>query len=392
MTRVRTAVVIGGGIAGPVVARALHRAGIEATVYEGRPEPGDGVGGAIAVAPNGMAALDVVGAAGPAAAAAWPVHRQVMTVGRKRIGLPALAGAGPLQMIHRSDLHRVLAAGVPIEFGKRLVDAVPEPAGVTAVFADGTEARADVLIGADGVHSTVRRLIDPAAPGPRYTGMIAFEGRSPRDVPEEPGTMIFAFGRRGYYLYGPAPGGGTTFGVNLPHRPLTVTEARAIPRERWKETLLETYGEDSPGGDLIRALPAGELTVNGALHIMPPVPHWHRDRMVLVGDAVHAPSNSSGQGASLSVESAVELAQCLRDFPDPGEAFTHYERLRRRRVEKVAARAARTNTAKAPGPIAKALMPIVMPIFMRLVLNPERILGPEQRYRIDWALDRSTGR
>jgi 2-polyprenyl-6-methoxyphenol hydroxylase-like FAD-dependent oxidoreductase len=384
MSRVRTVAVIGGGIAGPVAALALRRAGIAATVYESHPTTADGVGGTIAIAPNGMAALDIVGAAAPAAAASWPVHRQVMTVGRKRLDLPGLPDAGPLHVIHRSDLYRILAADAPIEYGKRLVNAVSHGTGVTAAFADGDRIEADVLIGADGVHSTVRRLIDPAAPGPHFTGMVALEGRSPLTVPEEPGTMIFAFGRRGYYLYGPALGGGTTFGVNLPHRPLSIAAARAIPRPQWKEKLLEVYGSDTPGGDLIRALPADELTVNGALHIMPPVPHWHRGHMVLTGDAVHAPSNSSGQGASLAIESAIELARCLRDIPDVTDAFRRYEHLRRERVEKVAARAARTNNVKAPGPIGRALMPIIMRAFMRFAMNPEKVIGPEQRYRIDW--------
>ena len=83
---------------------------------------------------------------------------------------------------------------------------------VTAVFADGSTASGDVLIGADGVHSTVRRLIDPSAPGPRYTGMLAFEGRSDASVPDDPGTMTFAFGRKAYYLYWSLPGDGTTWG------------------------------------------------------------------------------------------------------------------------------------------------------------------------------------
>ncbi|WP_172457040.1 FAD-dependent monooxygenase, partial [Nocardia farcinica] len=76
------------------------------------------------------------------------------------------------------------------------------------------------------------------------------------------------------------------------------------------------YGDDTPGGQLARATTADQLETVGALHIMPPVPHWYRGRMVLVGDAVHAPSNSSGQGASLAIESAIELARCLRDIPE----------------------------------------------------------------------------
>src|SRR5262249_25672287 len=122
-----------------------------------------------------------------------------------------------------------------------------------------------------------------------------------------------------------------------------------------------------------------------------PVPHWHRGRMVLVGDAVHAPSNSSGQGASLAIESAVQLARCLRDIPDVPSAFATYEGLRRGRVEGVAARAAKINHRKAAGPVGRALMPILMRAFMKLVMNAEKTIGAEQRYRIDWAALAGTG-
>jgi 2-polyprenyl-6-methoxyphenol hydroxylase-like FAD-dependent oxidoreductase len=106
--------------------------------------------------------------------------------------------------------------------------------------------------------------------------------------------------------------------------------------------------------------------------------------MVLVGDSVHAPSNSSGQGASLAIESAVEVARCLRDLPDVPSAFAAYEGLRRRRVERIASRAARINHAKAPGPVARALMPVLMSILTKVAMNPEKTMGPEQRFRIDW--------
>jgi 2-polyprenyl-6-methoxyphenol hydroxylase-like FAD-dependent oxidoreductase len=392
MSRTRTVTVVGGGIAGPVTALALRMAGIEATVYEAHPSPADGLGVEIALAPNGVAALDIVGAAEATIAASLPIHRQEMSVGsQKRIALPVLEGVGPLRMILRTDLYRLLldlaaANGVRVEQGRRLVDVVEGPDSVTAVFADGSEATSDVLVGADGVFSTVRRLIDPAAPGPQYTGMLALDGLASADSGNDAGVMTFAFGRNGYYLYWPAAGGGTTWGVNLPSaRALTIAEARAIPAAEWMRRLLETYGEDTPGAELLRTTDPAALHVNGALHIMPPVPHWHRGRMVLVGDAVHAPSNSSGQGASLAIESAVELARCLRDFDDVPEAFAAYERLRRPRVERVAKQAARTNSTKAPGPIGRTLMPILMPIFIRLAMKPEKYLGPTQRHRIDWA-------
>jgi 2-polyprenyl-6-methoxyphenol hydroxylase-like FAD-dependent oxidoreductase len=165
-------------------------------------------------------------------------------------------------------------------------------------------------------------------------------------------------------------------------RALTLAQARQRPNEEWLRVLAQTCRDDDLGAELVRTTPPDRLQATGALHIMPPVPHWHRDRVVLVGDAAHAPSNSSGQGASLAIESAVELARCLRDLPDPAAAFVAYERLRRARVEAIAARAAKVNHVKAPGPVARAVLPVLMPVFARL-MRPEKTLGPEQRFRMD---------
>ncbi|WP_432864247.1 FAD-dependent oxidoreductase [Microbispora rosea] len=379
--------IIGGGIAGPVTALALRKAGMDATVYEAYPTGADGAGGSLALAPNGMAALEIVGVAGAVRAAAQPSTRSVMTLAnRTRLELPSPAGVGPLHTVRRADLYRALRdeavrQGVRVEYGRRLTGVE----GDTAVFGDGSRARFDVLVGADGVHSTVRRLIDPDAPGPKWTGMLGLEGVSSYEVPEDPKTTVFAFGRRGYYLYWRNAAGGSTWGVNLPyHRPLSLAQAREVPREEWMRVLREIYGEDVPGRDLIRHTPATSMQVTGALYIMPSVPRWHRDRMVLVGDAAHAPSNSSGQGASLSIESAVQLARCLRDIEDVPRAFATYERLRRSRVEKVAARASKANHAKTPGPVMQKLMPLLMPLLLKTFMDPDKTVGPEQRYRIDW--------
>lgn len=391
MTKIKSALVIGGGIAGPVAAVALRKAGIEATVYEAYPNTADGVGGSLALAPNGVAALRAVGADEAVLAAGRPLQRTIMAIGAKRhFDLPGVPGLPPMQVMWRADLHRALhdhavAQGVHVVHGKRLVGAEESPSGVTARFADGTTATADVLIGADGVRSTVRGLIDPNAPGPKYTGMLGFEAIVDCDVPGGPGSITFAFGRRAYYIYRPRPGGGAEWGANLPwHTPLPLAEARAVPAEEWLRRLHDAYGDDDPGRQLVEHTSADRLQVIGALQIMPKVPHWHGGRMVLVGDAVHAPSNSSGQGASLAIESAVELARCLRDLPDAPSAFAAYEHLRRDRVEMIAAQAARINHAKAPGPVARAVMPLLMPVMTRTVMNPEKVSGPVLRHRIDW--------
>ncbi|WP_144127587.1 FAD-dependent oxidoreductase [Catellatospora sichuanensis] len=390
MTDVSTAIVIGGGIAGPVTAMALRKAGIAATVHEAYPSTADGVGGTLALAANGLAALRIVGVDQAVVAIGLPISKTVMEVGGKRLEMPGLADVAPMQLVHRADLYRVLhdaaaAQGITTEYGKRLTGARETPSGIVATFADGSTASADVLIGADGVRSTVRTLIDPDAPGPRHTGTLGFEAAADVDVPVEAGTMTFAFGKRGYYLYWPQPGGGTGWGVNLPQdRPYTMAEARAVPKAEWMRTLRQAYADDLPGHDLMQRSNPDELQIVGSLQIMPPLRHWHRGRMVLVGDSAHAPSNSSGQGASLAIESAIQLARCLRDLPDVPSAFAAYEGLRRSRVEGIAKRAARVNQAKALGPVGRLLMPIMMRAVMRVAMNPEKTLGPVQRYAIDW--------
>ncbi|AHH16104.1 FAD-binding monooxygenase [Nocardia nova SH22a] len=387
MSAVTSALVIGGGIAGPVAATALHKAGIEATVYEAYPGPAHNIGSALGFAPNGPAALDIIGVGDAVRALAAPVTRSVMSLGRKTIEMPA--GPQPLYTIDRSDLHRVLhdhavAAGVGIEYSKRLVGVDEHPGGVTARFADGSTATADILIGADGIKSRVRALIDPQAPGPDYTGMLGFGAYTecPVDIPAQ--TMVFAYGRHAYYLYWSMPDGRIAWGANLPHKQyLSLTEAREVPAERWLRTLAEVYGEDSPGAELVRNTPPQDLVTTGGLHIMPPVPHWYRDRMVLVGDAVHAPSNSTGQGASLAIESAIQIARCLRDFDDPATAFAAYERIRRPRVEKITARGAKINQSKTVGPVMRRLMPVMMPLATK-AFKIDEVLAREQGYTIDW--------
>ncbi|MCW3815383.1 FAD-dependent monooxygenase [Micromonospora sp. DR5-3] len=380
MSAVRTALVIGGGIGGTVTAMALARAGIEATVHEAYPGDADGVGAMLSLAPNGLAALRIVEAEEAVQAAGHPVPGVVLAdgAGNQLSEFHGFPGLPATHAMARADLYRALtdhalARGVKIDYGKRLVAAEERPDAVTAVFADGSTASADVLIGADGIRSTVRTLIDPAAPGPEYAGVLGFGGLAAEDtVPAAPGTMYFAFGSS-FIGYWRLPDGQLCWFASLPRtEPLSRAEVHRIPAEQWLAELRERYADHVPGAQLLAHTTPDTLMATGPVERMPSVPHWHRGRLVLVGDAVHAPSSSSGQGASLAIESAIELARCLRDLPDHA-AFDAYERLRRGRVELIGGNAAATNRAKA----GQAASPPTLP-------SPEQMFGPVHRHLIDW--------
>ncbi len=391
MTHTRTALVIGGGIAGSVAAMALRRAGIEATVYEAYDSTADGIGGALSIAPNGLDALGVIGADDAVRRVGIPMTAMVMQswTGKQLGAFGSPPGLPPMQLVWRADLYRALydeasRRGVRTEHGKRLVGTEDTGEGVTAHFADGTRASADVLIGADGIRSTVRALIDPAAPQPRYVGLLGFGARmNDTGLPSTDGKMYMVFGKRAFFGYQVLDDGSGGWFANLPHRqPMTMTEARAVDAGEWLRVLRAAFADDrTPARDMLRRVDPADLLVTGGLEDIPTVPTWHAGRTVLIGDAAHATSPSSGQGASLAIESAVQVTRCLRDLPHE-EAFRAYEGLRRSRVERIIAMAARTNSDKAAGPFARVLRDLLMPVAMKLA-KPEKWAW-QFDYHIDW--------
>ncbi|MBP0450028.1 FAD-dependent monooxygenase [Kitasatospora sp. RG8] len=392
----RKALVVGGGIAGPVTALALRRAGIEAEVFEAYRTSAEGIGGTFMIAPNGLGALATVGLEAEVGRIGQPVGPMVIEDGKGRV-LAEFSGLADLprgRLMRRAELYEVLQqrlreSGIEVRYGKRLVGAEEGPDGITARFADGTTATGDLLIGADGTGSTVRTLIDPAAPAAEYTGLLGIGGYSPYRLPGRAGrgeSVHFANGARAFFGYwGLADGSGTAWFSNIPQpEPLGLEQVRAVGQEEWLRRCRDLHADDLPAREVLRVADATTMEVFPRLEIMPSVPHWYRGRMVLVGDSVHAPSNSSGQGVSLAVESAVELARCLRDLPDHTAAFAAYEAMRRPRVRKIAADAARTNSQKSSGPVGRMLFKVIAPIAMRTFMSPEKTLRPVHGYRIDW--------
>jgi FAD-dependent urate hydroxylase len=388
------ALIAGGGIAGPVTAMALQRAGIDAEVYEAH-APGTGDAGSyLTVASNGLDALRAVGADKPVLAAGFPTPVNVLLSGTgRRLGTVGnggrLADGTVSHTIKRARLYQALheeaaGRGIRVEHGKRLAGAEPAAGGgVVAVFADGTRAVGDLLVGADGVHSTTRRLIDPAAPGGRYVGLVNFGGYTPGGAgSSEPGAWHMIFGRRAFFGHVADPDGGAVWFANVPRPPVTPAERAATTDEQWRRQLAELFaGDTGPASGLIAD---GVLELAGDnTHDLPSVPAWHRGPMVIVGDAAHAPSPTAGQGASMAAEDAVVLAKCMRDVAGIPEAFATYEGLRRRRVERIVAQGARTGRAKTPGPVGRALRDLALPLVFKLLVT-DRSMAWIHDHHVDW--------
>jgi 2-polyprenyl-6-methoxyphenol hydroxylase-like FAD-dependent oxidoreductase len=344
------AVIIGGGIAGAVAAVALHKAGIGSTVYEAYPRLADDVGAFLTLGVNGMNALTAVDLDGAVAAVGEPARRlEVYDADGVKAGEGPLTGADPYDLVPRTylraALYRVLLdeaerRGVLVERGRRLVGATGTDSEVRAVFADGSHADGDLLVGADGVWSVTRGLLDREAPAPRYTGqhiVYGFSVAAPVSVPADTYWMIR--GRRAFFGVIGGPQGGLWWFARVPAPELGAAELAAMTTERWRERLLDVLGGDrGPAADIAAA--TTERIVGHNDYDLATVPTWQRGRMTIAGDAAHAASPSAGQGASMAIEDSVVLAKCLRDVPDVPRAFATYETLRRPRVERLVEAAA----------------------------------------------------
>jgi 2-polyprenyl-6-methoxyphenol hydroxylase-like FAD-dependent oxidoreductase len=388
--------VIGAGLAGPATALFLRKVGVTSTLYDARP-PTQPLGGGLVLAPNGMNVLAELGLADRVKARGTLAlenrfcteagHRLARySNGGTRYGQPAVALA-------RDDLHRVILAecasrAITVRYRKQLTGV--EHAGgdkVVARFEDGTTAEGDLLVGADGVRSRVRAAVFPEAPAPSFAGAVGVGGIAPSAaVPTltdaDKQSLTFTFGARGLFCYCGTRGGDVMWWSNLCRaHPLGPRELEGHANEWVRKELLDFFGQyHAPIPALIEASGA-PVTLN--LYDVATLPRWHDGRVVLLGDAAHAVSPSSGQGASLALEDAMDLAKRLRDHVDPTHAFAGFERDRRRRVERIVAEFRRRGTDKAEvTPLRSQLGHFAR--WAALNLFGRRSQDWVYRYRIDW--------
>jgi FAD-dependent urate hydroxylase len=397
MGAAKSALVIGCGIAGPTVAMALKKAGIKPTIYEAYShDPNTArVGGGFNIATNGLDALAAIDALSLTRRGA-PADRYSLynsagkLLGTVATGLP-MADGKTTMCFRRADVFQALVdeasqRGIQIHFGKRLVDINQTGESVSAIFQDGSRETADVLVGADGIRSAVRKLIDPSAPEPGYTGLLSFGGFAPNPgLPVNPRTWRMTFGKRAFWGDFIMNENEVCWFINLPSRkPLTRAQMLAEGMDKLAARLIGLFqGESVPAEAIIRAQ-GNDIVVVGAQYDLPSVANWSLGRIVIIGDAAHAVSTSSGQGANQALESAVMLALCLRDCDNPEDAFATFERHRRDRVARVWAEGKKGAASKAAGGFAAFMRNTFMRIGLKYFYKPESSAWL-YRHHIEWS-------
>lgn len=357
--------VIGGGIGGLTAALALRKAGFNVDVYEQASELTE-VGGGINMGPNAVGVLQKLGL-GPGLdrEGVRPIgtHQRRWQDGRtlqKAALNPRCAQlyGSPHLTIHRADLLAVIAAGFPSEhvhLGHRLVGLAERDDATEAWFDNGRRITADVLVGADGIHSAVRAQLF-GEEEPEFAGCVAYRGLVPIERIADLGLEL---GNQSWV----GPGGHFVHYFVSRARLLNFvgwTEHDEWNREDWTdratiERALHAFQDWHP--QLRRIIAAADTCFIWALFDRDPLPRWSVGRTTLLGDACHPMYPFMGQGAAQAIEDGAALAACLAaGRSDPAAALLRYERLRLPRVSRLQqmSRANKTRFHMPDGPAQQA--------------------------------------
>lgn len=323
------AIVVGGGIGGLSAAIALRRAGIQADVYERAPELRE-VGAGISLWPNATRQLRRWGLLDEILRRGFRfVDGEMRTPGGDVLAaIPLPSADAPAVLIHRADLHAVLADALPpwaIRTGAEFARLRETVDGVEADFGEAGTVEGAFVVGADGLWSAVRRQLlgdgDPV-----YRGYPVWRGVAPAGAVDWP-SLTETLGRG--LRFGIVPiGSGRVAWWATANEPDGTDDGG----EGRKAKLLRLFGDwHRPVPQLIEATPDDEILKNGT-YDRPPVRRWGRGRVTLLGDAAHPTTPNLGQGGCMAIEDAAVLARCLAETDDVAAALRTFERRRYRRT------------------------------------------------------------
>jgi FAD-dependent urate hydroxylase len=325
--------IVGGGIAGLALARTLTGTGLSLEVIE-RPAAWHHGGSGIYLPGNAARALRALGLEAQVASRAVEIATQRVCDHRGRL-LGAFdvaklwAAVGPCLALGRAELHDVLldaSRDVPIRMGLAVKHLGQHNGVVSVELSDGTSGEYDVVVAADGINSTVRRLaFDPTA-APRPVGQVAWRFLAPR--PADVTTWSLMLGRRTAFLTLPI-GADRIYCYGDLVAPHDLDDTEQPPRERLKQLFA---GFADPAATLVNALgPATDVHVSRIEEVTTEC--WVRGHIVLIGDAAHATSPNMAEGAAMALEDALVLAACLRKSPTIPAALAAFEARRRPRTD-----------------------------------------------------------
>jgi salicylate hydroxylase len=340
--------VVGGGIGGLFAANALVAQGLRVRVYEQAPAIGE-IGAGVFLTPNSVRHLKRIGL--EPAVQKWGAR----VGGDSRYFRHDGAPIAPVQVtdssgwnatfgMHRADLVEMLADTLPagvLHAGHRCIAFEQDASMARVSFANGASAEADIVIGADGIHSELRPHVF-AASEPVFSGSVAYRGLVPHqripDWPTDRWQMWLGQGR--HFLAFPVRAGKLINYVGFVPSDEEMKESWTAPGD--PEVLRQAFAGWDPR--IHQLLNEVQLTFRWALYDREPLPTWTRQRLSLLGDAAHPMLPHLGQGANQSIEDGMALATILAraDRASAPQALLAYERLRRDRVAQVQ-RGAREN-------------------------------------------------
>ncbi len=309
---VKNAIVIGAGIGGLACAAALARRGVAVTLLEQAAAITE-VGAGLQVSPNGLAVLRALGVAdavqrgGAVRARAVVLRAEQSGDTVARLDLTRLDADQRYLFVHRADLIAVLAraaaqANVSVELGKRVRAVIPGDLP-TVELEDASTRRAELIVAADGVQSRGRAALN-GADDPAFAGQVAWRATVPAlGDPAPEATVTMGAGR--HIVSYPVKGGSA---INM----VAVQERKTWAAEGWHhadapQNLRAAFsGVRGPAADLLARV--GDVALWG-LFRHPVAPVWHRDGVVLLGDAAHPTLPFLAQGANMALEDAWVLAQ-----------------------------------------------------------------------------------
>ena len=334
-------VVVGGGIGGLFAANALIAHGIRVSVYEQAPALGE-IGAGVFLTPNSVRQLHRV-RLGQAVerwgARVGPDSRYFRHDGEPiaPVQVTDSSGWNATFGMHRADLVEFLAGALPSEVvrtGYRCTGFEQDRDKARLSFANGAAVEADLVIGADGIHSELRPHVFPPS-RPVFSGSVAYRGVVSHElVPHWPtNAWLMWLGRGKHFLTFPVRAGKLVNYVGFVPADEEMKESWSAPGDP-AVLRREFEGWDPRIGEVLEQV---DKTFRWALYDREPLPGWTKGRLTLLGDAAHPMLPHLGQGANQSIEDGMALATILARVDASGApaALLAYERLRRERVAEV---------------------------------------------------------